>query len=279
MVLLRTTAKLGFLLGFTAVGYGGWLAALFFLFLGWRGVGLALGVVAGLLAYYWMVAPRAFLKAAEARPVPEGPLRSMVRDLARKSGLPMPALYLSPWKEPNAFAVGTGRRAAVVVTRGLLESLDQREGEAVLAHELGHLYYRDLEWKQLEMALIRAGDWGARGFRALALGLSRLAEVMSCWSSLFLLPTFMFRLGAYLVHLLYRVTVGMVDWAVMAASREREFRADAWAKELGCAPGLAAALLRMDQEAMLPRRPPWVMRLYASHPATRERVRMLLSEN
>lgn len=273
---MRTTVKLAFLLAFTALGYGGWLALLLFLFLGWPGVVASMGVVVVLLVYYWIMAPRAFLKAAEVRPVPEGPLRNMVRHLARKSGLPMPALYLSPWREPNAFAVGTGRRTAVVITRGLLDSLDEREGKAVLAHELGHLRHRDLEWKQLEMALIRAGDWGARGFRTLAWFLTGVSETLSCWSYIFRLPAWVFRLGAYLVQILHRITVGLVDWAVMAASREREFRADAWARELGCGPDLAAALTRMDQEGATPRRAAWVVRLYASHPATQERIRVLL---
>lgn len=69
----------------------------------------------------------------------------MVEDLSRKAGLPMPKVYWIPDKAPNAFATGRNpQNAAVAVTRGLLEILDQRELRGVLAHELGHIKNNDI---------------------------------------------------------------------------------------------------------------------------------------
>ncbi len=59
--------------------------------------------------------------------------------LAQQADVASPALAVVPTDEPNAITAGSGDRAVVCVTLGLLERLDDDQLEAVLAHEVAHL--------------------------------------------------------------------------------------------------------------------------------------------
>lgn len=72
-------------------------------------------------------------------------LYGIVERLAQKANLSMPKVYIIPEHVPNAFATGRNpQNAAVAVTEGLLELLDEDEVEAVLAHELSHVRHYDI---------------------------------------------------------------------------------------------------------------------------------------
>ncbi|MDZ7822902.1 MAG: zinc metalloprotease HtpX [Ahrensia sp.] len=69
---------------------------------------------------------------------------SMVQDLARNAGLPMPRVYIIKQDQPNAFATGRNpENAAVAATTGLLSVLTPEEVAGVMAHELAHIQNRD----------------------------------------------------------------------------------------------------------------------------------------
>ena len=52
----------------------------------------------------------------------------MVEGLARRAGLPMPALYVIHEDQPNAFATGRNpENAAVAVNTGLLDLMSEQE--------------------------------------------------------------------------------------------------------------------------------------------------------
>ncbi|SDR34929.1 M48 family metalloprotease [Natronobacterium texcoconense] len=103
-------------------------------------------VVLGGIAIQYRYGPRAILGSVGARRVErdEYPnLHATVNRLSTQIDLPTPGVAVVHSNVPNAFAVDGGDRARVVVTTGLLETLDDEELEAVVAHELAHLRNRD----------------------------------------------------------------------------------------------------------------------------------------
>jgi heat shock protein HtpX len=109
--------------------------------------GLALGV-----GSFWY-SDKIALGAAQARLVTpqDGPqaarLHGIVDRLTALANMPKPRLAIAPSPMLNAFATGRNEKTAVLVaTTGLLNNpnLDDRELEAILAHELSHVAHKDV---------------------------------------------------------------------------------------------------------------------------------------
>jgi len=99
-----------------------------------------------LIAYFFSA--KMALAASRARPVTEAELPQVygiVRRLAMQMDMPEPSIHVIDSPQPNAFATGRSpRHAAVAVTTGILQVLDNEELEAVLGHELAHVQNRDI---------------------------------------------------------------------------------------------------------------------------------------
>jgi len=126
---------------------------LFFIFVGSL-LGGKLGMIIafifaiGMNFYAYYYSDKMVLKHYHAVPVDENSARGLyqiVNRLTKRANLPMPKLYIIPEPQPNAFATGRDyEHAAVAVTEGLLDLLDEREVEAVIAHELSHVKHYDM---------------------------------------------------------------------------------------------------------------------------------------
>ncbi len=113
-------------------------------------VGLApMLVIIVLLAFFqYYTSDKLALAAAGAKVVtredaPE--LHDVVERLCAMADLPKPKIAVMDTPVPNAFATGRSpKHAAVCVTTGLWQRLDQKELEGVIAHELSHIANRDV---------------------------------------------------------------------------------------------------------------------------------------
>ncbi len=190
------------------------------------------------LAMYWF-SDRIAIATTGSRPVSEAQapeLYRIVRQLAAEAGMPVPRIYVSEMAQPNAFATGRSpSRAAVSVTRGILQILDERELRAVLAHELSHVRNRDVLVGTVAAAIGMAitflarmafwfGGFGGRDERDNPLG---PLAVLVAW---ILAP-----LAAMLIQL--------------AVSRSREYQADESGAILSRDPEALASALRTLEAA------------------------------
>lgn len=227
---IRTTILLGLLTGVIL-----WIGNIFG---GTGGMILALLVAGAMNFFSYWYSDKIVLKMYRAREISphERPdVYSMVEDLARQAGLPMPKVFVIPQEAPNAFATGRNPENAVVaVTEGLLRNLDRQELAGVIAHELGHVKNRDIL-----IGSIAATMAGA------VMMLASLAR----WSAIFGGFAGDDEDGGGIFGLIVMSIVAPIAAMLiqMAISRSREYLADKTSAQLtGNAEGLARALEKLD---------------------------------
>jgi heat shock protein HtpX len=217
-------------------GLGGFLVIVGQMFFGSNGafIGLALGLLmCG--GSYWF-SDKLAIRAARAVPVTEQEMPEyyrVVRELTTKAGMPMPALYVTPDMQPNAFATGRNpEHAAVAVTQGILQLCDWDELRGVLAHEISHVGNRDILIGSVAAAI-------ATGI----LFISRFAMFFGGGGD----DDDVNPIVLILLMVLAPVAAFLLQ---MALTRSREFEADrSGARLIGDGEPLARALLKLEQGA------------------------------
>ncbi|MEO1051436.1 MAG: zinc metalloprotease HtpX [Bacteroidota bacterium] len=123
------------------------------LWLGWGLTILMLAIIGGFMIFTPELSPQVMLKwqkAQQISPYQYPDLYNRVAHLARRAKLPkMPALYLIPKRQLNAFAIGSKEKPIIGVTAGLLSYLSERQLYGVLAHEISHIKNNDLSIKRI----------------------------------------------------------------------------------------------------------------------------------
>lgn len=195
---------------------------------------LAFAVLMNGISYFF--SDKIALAMSGARPVTreQAPrLYAITERLCAQANLPMPRLYLIPEAAPNAFATGRNpSKAAVAVTAGLMELMQDDEIEGVIAHELGHVKNYDILTASVAATLAGAITWLAHMGRYAMLfgGGSRDERGGSALSALLML--ILAPIAAVIIQL--------------AISRQREFAADATAARIVGHPyGLMKALEKL----------------------------------
>jgi len=207
-------------------------------------------------------------------------LYGMIEELARKAELPMPAVYVIPQDQPNAFATGRNpEHSAVAVTQGILKALDERQPRGVIAHELAHIQNRDILTQTIVTTVVSALSMMAQFAYFIPMGGGD-------------------RDSNPLVALIVLITAPIAAMMLQAAvSRTREYEADRVGAEISGEPQqLALALQRIEKAAeqipmnvsesamrstshMFPVNPfsgGRFMSLFSTHPETDDRVERLM---
>ena len=84
-------------------------------------------------------------------------LYRIIENLAITNGMPMPKVYIVDDPAPNAFATGRDpNHAHVAATSGILDLMNDRELEAVMAHEMGHVQNYDIRVMMIVFGLVSA---------------------------------------------------------------------------------------------------------------------------
>ncbi|MCC6345203.1 MAG: zinc metalloprotease HtpX [Bryobacterales bacterium] len=249
--------------------------------------GLAMGLVlaVGMNFFSYFFSEKMALMASGAQRVSElehadvyARIAPLAMRLTQKMGLPMPKLWLIPEGAPNAFATGRNpSHSSVAVTVGLLELMNDRELEAVIAHELGHVLHRDILISSVAATLAAAITFLGR--MAFFFGGGRRDDEDERGGVV----------GALVMMIVAPIAALLIQ---MAISRTREYSADgAAAKYTGDPNSMIAALQKLETwSKRIPMDVPSaaahmyiikpfngeaVMRLFSTHPSTEQRIERL----
>jgi heat shock protein HtpX len=208
-------------------------------------------------------------------------LVSTVKAHAERAGIGMPQVGVFDSPQPNAFATGARRDAALVaVSTGLLSLMSKPEAEAVLGHEVSHVANGDMVTLTLIQGVVNTFVF----FLSRVIGnivdrsMSRDGESRG-------------GIGYFVAVMVAQIVLGVLaSMIVMWFSRWREFRADAGGAKLAGNANMIAALerLRLGHNAELPTQmaafgisghvAAGLKRLWMSHPPLEERIAALRAQ-
>jgi heat shock protein HtpX len=217
-------------------------------------------------------------------------LFNIVEEMKLASGLDhMPRIYLIDEQAPNAFAIGRNpENSAIAVTTGLLYRLRRDELQGVIAHEIGHIRNRDVQFMTLAAIMLGTIVILSEMTRRMFLYGGRSSRRSSSRSGdgggqaiVIVIALLVAILGPIAAQLLY-----------FASSRRREHLADASAAQFTRYPeGLASALEKIERAAITFNvsqaiAPMFIVNplaleggggFFSTHPSTTERVGILRS--
>ncbi len=240
---------------------------------GFSPVLVALGSVA-FVGVQYKIGKWAALRSVGAEEMPEDrfpEIHRQVESLSKDMGIDKPRLMVARMGVPNAFAVGRKGAGTVVVSEELLQMLDSREVEGVLAHELAHIRNRDVV------------------MMVLGQGVASIVAIVAQW--VVLLTGENDLADFFLAMVVGQITQMLVMVFVFAISRYREYVADRdAAAEIGGGEPLATALEKISRGSERAQKSEidsevsalcifgegtGLARLFASHPPVEKRIERL----
>ncbi|MDD2653412.1 MAG: protease HtpX [Sulfurimonas sp.] len=199
-----------------------------------------------------------------------------VARLSHKAGIKMPEVAIFEDMSPNAFATGAFKNDALVaVSRGLLGSMNQKEVEAVLGHEIGHVANGDMVTLTLLQGVVNTFVvFFARiiGYVVDRVILKNRNEGVG--------------IGYMIASVAAEIVLGVLaSMVVMAFSRYREYRADEAGANLSSTQNMIAALEALRRSNDEPHLPEAIKAfgingkgfaaLFSTHPSLEDRIEKL----
>ncbi|QSE99261.1 M48 family metallopeptidase [Fulvivirga lutea] len=213
-------------------------------------------VIAGVTIWFliaWVAQGAMIRKATGAKPLERKEnmrVYNLVENLAMSRGMRTPKINIIEDDSLNAFASGlTEKNYTITLSSGIINKLDDKELEAVIAHELTHIINKDVRLLVISIIFVGIFSFIAEGLMRTFLRSSTRRSSSSSSNgkkgkgggggiALIVIVV----LVSYLISLLIRFSI----------SRKREFMADAGAVELTKNPqALASALRKISEDPLI----------------------------
>ncbi|TVU28006.1 hypothetical protein EJB05_19512, partial [Eragrostis curvula] len=204
-------------------------------------------------------------------PLPEGVLREKIEQLAASLKFPLKKLFVvdgsTRSSHSNAYMYGFFKNKRIVLYDTLIQQCsNEDEIVSVIAHELGHWKLNHTVYSFVAVQLLMFLQFG--GY-TLVRNSKDLFESFGFEDQPIIIGLIIFQHTIIpLQHLL--------SFCLNLVSRAFEFQADAFAKNLGYAPQLRAALVKLQEENLSAMNTdPWYSAYHYSHPPLVERLQAL----
>jgi STE24 endopeptidase len=200
-------------------------------------------------------------------PLEDGPLKQRVEALLSRCGFKSQGIFVMDGSKRsghgNAYFTGVGNNKRIVFFDTLLNTLDEDQIEAVLAHELGHFRRKHVLKNMGVLALLSLLGLALLGWASgqawfyEGLGVTTQTDAMALALFMLVIPVLMFFLHPVMT----------------AMSRKYEFEADEYAASVSSSSDLVDALVALYKENASTLTPdPVVSAFYDSHPPAALRI-------
>jgi heat shock protein HtpX len=207
-----------------------------------------------------------------------------VQEIAQRLHISMPEVWVYESPDPNAFATGPSKNNAMVaVSTGLLQNLKEQEVNAVLAHEMGHVFNGDMFTTTILAGLMNTFVYYISNFVSQMIAQpSQDREEGSAGNPIL----------AMIVYFFLQIVLSFLAMIVISwHSRRREYGADAFSAKVYGKDSMISALRAIDrwvtrsqveystQDALATMKisgnSSGLMHLFATHPPIEERIAAL----
>lgn len=233
------------------------------------------------------------------KPLEDPGLTEMFGRLVKRAGMQTPPrLTVMETPEINAVAYNSIFGKRVGITRGLIQAhnkkqMDDKELEAILAHELGH--HNSLDCLKSSFIFSIVSLYEAIGYLMIMIGrgIGYIGEASG--GGLFGFASILFGGILILCGFILRIIAKIASTFAFHFSRKQEYGADTFGAELMDPKTMANALTKLedlnsgliakkmaqlpyaDRWQLQPVNPSWLDKLFHTHPPTEKRVKALLS--